>query len=67
MASAAPEGFTVVVKWNGKQITVSLPSDADVACLKRCIEAETSVQPKRQKLLNVKAAGAYTRPLLSST
>jgi len=45
----------MVVKWNGKQFTVSLPEDADVACLKRCIEAETSVQPKRQKLLNVKA------------
>eukprot|EP00227_Mantoniella_beaufortii_P014890 CAMPEP_0197588298 /NCGR_PEP_ID=MMETSP1326-20131121/9630_1 /TAXON_ID=1155430 /ORGANISM="Genus nov. species nov., Strain RCC2288" /LENGTH=317 /DNA_ID=CAMNT_0043153109 /DNA_START=36 /DNA_END=989 /DNA_ORIENTATION=+ len=53
MASA--EGLTIVaVKWNGKQFNVSIPEDADVACLKRGIEAETNVQLKRQKLLNVK-------------
>ena len=47
--------ITVAVKWQGKQFLVSVPEDADVACLKRCIEAETNVQPKRQKLLNVKS------------
>jgi len=47
--------ITVAVKWQGKQFSVSVPEDADVACLKRCIEAETNVQPKRQKLLNVKS------------
>lgn len=52
----AEEGkITVAVKWQGKQFSVSVPEDADVACLKRCIEAETNVQPKRQKLLNVKS------------
>ena len=46
---------TVAVKWQGKQFSVSVPDDADVACLKRCIEAETNVLPSRQKLLNVKS------------
>mmetsp|Transcript_10128 Transcript_10128/g.16217 ORF Transcript_10128/g.16217 Transcript_10128/m.16217 type:complete len:154 (-) Transcript_10128:104-565(-) len=57
MASSSPPEDAVVavaVKWLKKQFTVSVNKDSDVACLKRSIEVETSVEPKRQKLLNVK-------------
>jgi Ubiquitin family len=45
----------VVVKWHGKEFSVRLVDGDTVGSLKRKIEAETEVAPKRQKLLGLKA------------
>jgi hypothetical protein len=45
----------MVIKWHGKEFSVHLAEDDTVGSLKRKIEAETEVAPKRQKLLGLKA------------
>ncbi|KAK9830125.1 hypothetical protein WJX72_009902 [[Myrmecia] bisecta] len=47
----------VVIKWAGKELTIPVEDGDTVASLKRKIEVETLVQPKRQKLLGLKAKG----------
>lgn len=57
-AAAAGDGdgadVTVPIKWNGAALEVSLPPTADVAGLKRALEARTSVLAKKQRLLGLK-------------
>ena len=45
----------VTIKWQGKEYAIPVSTDDTVLSLKRKIEAETAVQPKRQKLLGLKA------------
>lgn len=47
----------ICVKWSGKEYTVEVPADAKVSDLKHRLAEETHVQPKRQKLLNLKFGG----------
>mmetsp|Transcript_39962 Transcript_39962/g.55552 ORF Transcript_39962/g.55552 Transcript_39962/m.55552 type:complete len:317 (+) Transcript_39962:133-1083(+) len=47
----------ICVKWSGKEFVCGLPEEAKVDDLKRSIEKETLVHPKRQKLLNLKLGG----------
>lgn len=49
------EEMTLTVKWSGRELTVRVCGDDTVGELKRRICEETSVLPKRQKLLNVKS------------
>ena len=44
----------VVVKWNGKEYSVAVETDDDVASLKRKLESDTRVLAKRQKILGLK-------------
>ena len=44
----------VTIKWQGKEYAIPISTDDTVLSLKRKIEAETAVQPKRQKLLGLK-------------
>jgi Ubiquitin family len=50
-----PTRQQVVIKWHGTEFSVNLADDDTVGSLKRKIEAETEVAPKRQKLLGLKA------------
>lgn len=50
-----PTSQQVVIKWHGTEFSVQLADDDTVGSLKRKIEAETEVAPKRQKLLGLKA------------
>lgn len=45
---------SIVVKWSGKEYPVELPEDDTVAGLKRMLQEQTRVDPKRQKLLGLK-------------
>eukprot|EP00897_Mesotaenium_endlicherianum_P000949 jgi/Mesen1/10855/ME000093S10373 len=57
-AAATPEEeLTLSIKWSGKEYTVRVCGDDTVGELKRRICEQTNVQPKRQKLLNLKAGG----------
>ncbi|KAK3275812.1 hypothetical protein CYMTET_16074, partial [Cymbomonas tetramitiformis] len=47
----------VCVKWSGKEFKVLVPPEATVLDLKKRIAEDTNVQPKRQKLLNLKHQG----------
>lgn len=42
-------------KWSGKEFTLPVDDDETVSSLKHKIEEQTRVQPKRQKLLGLKA------------
>lgn len=53
-AAAAAPTIKVSVRWSGKEYTLELGSEDTVEGLKRALEAETAVQPKRQKLLGLK-------------
>ncbi|KAK9833518.1 hypothetical protein WJX81_000663 [Elliptochloris bilobata] len=53
----APER-ELMVKWSGQELKFTMGSGATVGELKRKIAEQTSVQPKRQKLLGLKAKGA---------
>ena len=46
---------SVTIKWQGKEFEIALSPNDTILSLKRKIEAETLVQPKRQKLLGLKA------------
>lgn len=46
-----------VIKWNGKEIPVSIEQDATVADLKRMLEGLTNVLSTKQKVLGLKAKG----------
>lgn len=48
---------SLAIKWNGKQYDIDTTEVDTVGTLKRVIEAQTAVQPKRQKLLGLKAKG----------
>jgi len=56
-AAAAPSGVehALTIKWQGKEFPVTVGDSDTVETLKRRIEKETEVQPKRQKLLGLKA------------
>ena len=45
----------VTIKWQGKEFSIALAQNDTVGELKRKIEEQTEVQPKRQKLLGLKA------------
>ncbi len=45
----------LTIKWQGKEIPIVLEQGDTVGELKRKIESQTEVQPKRQKLLGLKA------------
>ncbi|KAL3142797.1 hypothetical protein ABBQ38_003096 [Trebouxia sp. C0009 RCD-2024] len=47
----------LAIKWNGKQYDIDTTEVDTVGTLKRVIEAQTAVQPKRQKLLGLKVKG----------
>ena len=44
----------LVFRWSGREITVAVVEDETVSSLKRKIQEQTTVQPKRQKLLGLK-------------
>lgn len=46
---------SVTIKWQGKEYPISISAEDTVLSLKRKIQEETAVQPKRQKLLGLKA------------
>ena len=48
---------SLAIKWNGQQYDIDTTEIDTVGTLKRCIEAQTAVQPKRQKLLGLKVKG----------
>ena len=55
---AAPVSPNVVVKWNGKEYTISDINDTDtVHDLKCMISKQTGVLPERQKLIGLKLKG----------
>ena len=41
-------------KWSGKEFAVAIDKGETISTLKRKIQEQTSVQPKRQKLLGLK-------------
>lgn len=45
---------SIVVKWSGKEYPVELPEEQKVADLKRVLQEQTRVEPKRQKLIGLK-------------
>jgi ubiquitin-like domain-containing CTD phosphatase 1 len=45
---------SIVVKWSGKEYPLELAEEETVASLKRALQQQTSVDPKRQKLLGLK-------------
>jgi hypothetical protein len=45
---------SIVVKWGGKDYPLELAEKETVANLKRALQQQTSVDPKRQKLLGLK-------------
>lgn len=47
----------LAIKWNGQQYDIDTTQVDTVGNLKRVIESQTAVQPKRQKLLGLKAKG----------
>lgn len=47
----------IAIKWNGQQYDIDTTQVDTVGTLKRAIEAQTTVQPKRQKLLGLKIKG----------
>ena len=50
----------VVVKWSGKEYTISgLTEDQNVRSLKDAIQKQTGVLAERQKLLGLKFKGIY--------
>ena len=48
---------SIVVKWSGKEYPVELPEGDTVAGLKRVLQEQTRVDPKRQKLLGPEDQG----------
>lgn len=51
---------SLAIKWNGQQYDIDTTEVDTVGSLKRVIESQTSVQPKRQKLLGLKVKGGKT-------
>ncbi|CAL5223258.1 g5742 [Coccomyxa viridis] len=47
----------LTIRWSSKEIPIKYADDDTVATLKRKIQEETRVQPKRQKIMGLKAKG----------
>lgn len=47
----------LTIKWTSKELDVDVSDGDTVGSLKRKIEEQTRVQPKRQKLIGLKAKG----------
>ena len=47
----------LTIRWSSKEIPIKYADDDTVATLKRKIHEETRVQPKRQKIMGLKAKG----------
>ena len=47
----------LTIKWSSKEIPIQYVEGDTVAILKRKIQEETRVQPKRQKIMGLKAKG----------
>ena len=47
----------LTIKWSSKEIPIQYAEGDTVAILKRKIQEETRVQPKRQKIMGLKAKG----------
>ena len=47
----------LTIKWSSKEIPIQYAEGDTVAVLKRKIQEETRVQPKRQKIMGLKAKG----------
>ena len=45
---------SLIIKWQGKELSIPVGAGDTVQSLKRKIETETNVQPQRQKLLGLK-------------
>lgn len=48
---------SLAIRWNGQQYDIDTSEIDTVGTLKRVIEAQTTVEPKRQKLLGLKVKG----------
>ncbi len=48
---------TVSIKWSGNSYEIETARLETVGSLKRAIEGQTAVQPKRQKVLSLKVKG----------
>ncbi len=55
----------ISIKWNGKQYEIETAGLETVGTLKRAIETQTTVQPKRQKVLGLKVRGG--KPVTDDT
>ena len=55
----------MLIKWNNQQYDIDTSEIKTVGTLKRAIETETAVQPKRQKLLGLKVKGG--KPVTDET
>ena len=55
----------MIIKWNNQQYDIDTADIKTVGTLKRAIESETAVQPKRQKLLGLKVKGG--KPVTDDT
>ncbi len=51
---------SVSIKWSGKNYEIETAGLETVGSLKRAIESQTAVQPKRQKVLGLKLKGGKT-------
>ena len=47
----------LAIKWNGQLYDINTSELETIGTLKRAIEVQTTVQPKRQKLLGLKVKG----------
>ena len=50
-------GGDITIKWSSKEISIQYGDGDTVATLKHKIQEETRVQPKRQKIMGLKARG----------
>ena len=50
-------GGEIKIKWSSKEVSIKYGDGDTVATLKRKIQEETRVQPKRQKIMGLKAKG----------
>lgn len=61
--AGGPNLTSIVVKWQGQELEISVDENDTVGCLKRKIQERTAVQQKRQKLLGLKVKGPGKRTI----
>ncbi len=64
-AAAAAGEVSLRIKWGGKLFPLSLPPTAPVLELKRRLQEQTGVEPRRQRILGLKVDKARARSLSS--
>ncbi len=50
-------GGEIKIKWSSKELSIQYGDEDTIATLKHKIQEETRVQPKRQKIMGLKARG----------